>query len=459
MFKFKSFLLPVFIFFILSSNSCSSDSSISYQTVQFEGVIWTSNLSTSFATFGSTTESGESGRVSLPVSDGDLLYMLNADDYELYYRYKIEDGTHLVITFDTVNSNAAYVNGSLAFFELNNKPSSWESFKGLSSSEVNQLSTLYLPDHLTHELLDVIKFHEKSLHGTGVFLKNSGEDGLLTGLLSICRPEWLGLEGMANLPQASKENFLGNLKLLWITKDIPAVPNMINCCMNLEDLLISNWDPSKGELVTLSGLKSLQSLTLAECNISDLSNIEFPQSLKRLHLIECEPLTDIDGIKQVPGLESLSLSGNDQVKSLEEINNLTSLKWISFPETTTQAAFLSILANLESLEIVELNQCLAVTDVTRLKDLENLKTLILNSEEFDLQQIAELDQLELIILNSALFEDSPEKIAQLKAQLPQTEIVPGSGLCLGSGWLLLLLPLVLLARIIFRKRPQLFLHR
>lgn len=459
MFKLKSFLFPVFIAFLWSLTGCSSDASMSYQTIYIEGVTWTSNLSTSFATFGSTTESEESDRVSLPVSDGDLLYMLNADDHELYYRYKNEDGTNLVISFDTVNSNAAYVNGSLAFFELNDKPSSWESFKGLSSSEVNQLSTLYLPDHLTHELLDVIKIHEKSLHGTGVFLENSGEDGLLTGLLSICRPEWLGLKGMANLPRASKENFLGDLKLLWISEDIHAMPNMINCCINLEDLLISNWDPSKGELVTLAGLKYLQSLTLAECSITDLSNIEFPPSLKRLHLIECDTLTNISGLSMLPGLESLSLSGNDKMKSLEEINNLTSLKWISFPETTTQAAFLSILANLESLEIVELNQCLAVTDVTRLKDLENLKTLILNSEEFDLQQLAELDQLELIILNSALFEDSPEKIAQLKAQLPQTEIVPGSGLCLGSGWLLLLLPLVFLARIIFRKRPQLFLHR
>ncbi len=397
--------------------------------------------------------------MSLPVSDGDLLYMLNADDLELYYRYKIEDGTHLVITFDTVNSNAAYVNGSLAFFELNGKPSSWKSFKELSSTGVNQLSTLYIPDNLTQEHVDVLKVHESSLQGTGLLLEGNGEDGSLTDLLSICRPEWLGFEGTADLSRASQENILGNLKLLWISEDIHAISSMLNCCMNLEDLIISNWDPSKGELVTLAGLKYLQSLTLAGCSITDLSNIEFPPSLKRLHLIECDTLINIGGINQVPGLESLSLSGSDQVKSLEEINNLKSLKWISFPENTTQATFLSILANRESLEIVELNQCLGVTDVSRLKDLENLKTLILNSEEFDLQQMAELDQLELIILNSALFEDTPEKIAQLQAQLPQTEIVPGSGLCLGSGWLLLLLPLVLLTRIIFRERPQLSLNR
>ncbi len=380
MFKFKSFLFPVFLLFLWSPKGCSSDSSISYQTIHIEGVTWTSNLSSSFATFGSTIESGESGQMSLPVSDGDLLYMLNADDLELYYRYKIEDGTHLVITFDTVNSNAAYVNGSLAFFELNGKPSSWKSFKELSSTGVNQLSTLYIPDNLTQEHVDVLKVHESSLQGTGLLLEGNGEDGSLTDLLSICRPEWLGFEGTADLSRASQENILGNLKLLWISEDIHAISSMLNCCMNLEDLIISNWDPSKGELVTLAGLKYLQSLTLAGCSITDLSNIEFPPSLKRLHLIECDTLINIGGINQVPGLESLSLSGSDQVKSLEEINNLKSLKWISFPENTTQATFLSILANRESLEIVELNQCLGVTDVSRLKDLENLKTLILNSE-------------------------------------------------------------------------------
>ncbi len=451
MFKHKSFLFPIITLIIWSLHGCNNNSPITYQNIHIEDVTWAYNISTSCATFGSTTESGESGLVSLPISDGDLVYILNTDGLELYYRYKIEDGERLAISFDTVNANTAYVNGSLAFFELTEKPSSWESFTELSSSEVNQLSTLEIANNLTTELLELIQTHESSLHGTGLLLEGNRGGGSLTELLSICRPEWLALVGMASLPQASQEAFLGDLKLLWISEDIQAISNMIDCSTNLEDLIITNWEPSSGELLSLSGLKNLQSVTLAECSFEDLSNIEFPPSLNRLHMVLCESLTDIDGIDQVSDLVSLSFSGSNNVDALEEVYNLKSLKWMSFPGNTTQGVFNSFLAHQESLEIIELNQCISVTDVTKLKNLENLKTLIFNAEEYDIQQLASLDQLRLIILNSALFEDAPEKISQLKAQLPQTEIVPGNGLCLGSGWLLLLLPLVLIAQMAFRR--------
>ena len=78
-----------------------------------------------------------------------------------------------------------------------------------------------------------------------------------------------------------------------------------------------------------------------------------------------------------------------------------------------------------------------------------------NAEEYDLDQFTELDQLELLILDYTHFEDSPESISQLRTILPNTEIVPGSGLCLGSGWLMLLLPLAFFCRMLFRRTTQL----
>ena len=61
-----------------------------------------------------------------------------------------------------------------------------------------------------------------------------------------------------------------------------------------------------------------------------------------------------------------------------------------------------------------------------------------------------LEQLKLVILTSEVFEDNPEWIKELRVSLPNTTIVPGSGLCLGSGWLILLLPFILLFRYLFR---------
>lgn len=225
----------------------------------------------------------------------------------------------------------------------------------------------------------------------------------------------------------------------------------MNCCSNLESLIVAEWKPEPGELLPLSGLKKLRSLTLAECSFKDLSHFEFPASLENLFLVSCDTLTDISGLAQISNLVSLGLAGSDDVKDMELLNNLENLKWLSFPKNVTQEQFNSILGKQPLLEVVELNDCPLVKDLTMLQDQTQLKVLILNTAEYDLSQLEMLDQVELIVLNAELFKDVPELIVQLRTNLPDTQIVPGSGLCLGSGWLLLLLPLVVLVRVISKR--------
>lgn len=447
--------IPLCFAFFLIFFGCNNKAAVSYQILHIEGVSWASNISTTYASFGSGTESEQSGRVSLPVSDGDLLYLFNVDEFELYYRYKLEDGALLSVSFDTVKANSAHVNGSLAFLQITNNSSSWDTFKKLSSSEVSQLSTIHISDYLNKDILDVLKVHESSLTGTGLVLENKPEEGLLTELLSICRPGWLGLYGGVELKIDNGEKFLSDLELLWISEDVHAVSGMIQCCSNLESLIITDWEPLEGELVPLSGLENLHSLTLGDCYITDLSNFEFPTSLERLHLIGCDTLTDISGLEQISSLISLNLTGSDDLESLKVIDKPGSLKWLSFPVNTTQEEFQSILANQESLEVVELINCPFVSNISHLRDQSNLKALIYQSEEYNFDQFTDLSQLELIILDYMVFEDSPESISQLQAKLPNTEIIPGTGLCLGSGWLMLLIPLILLSRMFFRRVSQL----
>ncbi len=447
-------------FFILSHNcflflfGCNSNPEFSYQILHIEGVTWACNITTSYATFGPMVESGESGNVSLPVSEGDLLYMFNEDDLELYHRFSIENGDRLLLHFDTLITNSAHVNGSLAYLQLSDDPTSMENFMELSSAEVNQLSTLYFPDNITSEMIEVIRLHETSIRGTGIVLANTIEDIALENLLSICQPEWISFNDEVDLSAHINNKFLSGLKLLWITRDIHAFSTMTGSFANLETLIISDWDPSAGEVIPLSNLENLQSLTLADCRITDMSNIEFPSSLKRLHLIGCDTLTNIDAMDHLIHLESLSFTGSDGIVSLESVNNLESMKWISFPANTTQEYFRSILSSHKSLEVIEMIQCPLVSDISILQDQQHLRVLVFNTEEVETEQLANLDQLELIVLNSELFEDDPEKISLLRRQLPQTEIIPGSGLCLGSGWLLLMLPMVLLSRKILRSRTQ-----
>jgi hypothetical protein len=63
----------------------------------------------------------------------------------------------------------------------------------------------------------------------------------------------------------------------------------------------------------------------------------------------------------------------------------------------------------------------------------------------------QLQQLKLLSLPSDAFEDSVG-IAGLRRSLPNTAIIPNDGACVGSGWLLLLIPFVVLIRLGFKKR-------
>ena len=77
---------------------------------------------------------------------------------------------------------------------------------------------------------------------------------------------------------------------------------------------------------------------------------------------------------------------------------------------------------------------------------------MLQLEKEQLGMLDSLEQLKLLILSSEVFDDNPEWVNELRASLPNTKIVPGSGLCLGSGWLLLLLPFILIFRHFFRRK-------
>ena len=102
------------------------------------------------------------------------------------------------------------------------------------------------------------------------------------------------------------------------------------------------------------------------------------------------------------------------------------------------------------MEGVALIDCWEIEDLAPLQHLPELKTLVLQLEKEQLSMLDSLEQLKLVILTSEVFEDNPEWVKELQVSLPNTTIVPGSGLCLGSGWLLLLLPFILIFRHFFR---------
>lgn len=442
-------LLCLICCFLLTA--CDNANSPNSEIIHIRGASWAFNISSSYAIFGSYSESELKPEVILPVSDGDLLYLINPDDQEIYYRYSRKDGIDLVLSFDTLNANTGCLNGQLRFLELSANRDSWELFEQLTDPQRKQLSTLLISESLNAQMLSTLKQYESSLKGTGLMLEGNHDTQVLGELLSICRPEWFMAEGPLHLPDEENCLALSHVELLWIQGASQPGLALFPFCVNLESLILSEWEPGMQELLSLSKLRSLHTLTLAECDLISLSHIEFPPSLHRLQLIDCDTLSDISGIQSLGKLKGISFSGCPQIQEVGQLGNLTSLKWLGFPENVSQAEFESILSKQDELEAIELIGCLGIENISPLKNLPELNILIVDMEEEKLSALEALKDLDLLILPSTLFDEDPKWIDQLKAKLPNTQVVPGSGLCLGSGWILLLLPLVLLSRYLFRQ--------
>jgi hypothetical protein len=429
---------------------CNESQQAQTDIIHIEGISWACNVNTSFAIFGSSAEREEQAEVFLHARDGDLLYMLY-DDEQLYHRYDPADGNNITVTFDTLDVFRAFVNGRLSYMELT-YPTCVEAFKNLSKVEMEQLSFLYLEDDILEDLLPVLEEHENSLQGIGLVLESNDGSARLMDLISIVRPRVLVIDDSWKLPEPEEHVSLAGLELLWIEGNLTALEKLATCCSKLESLIIANWEPKAGELLPLSGLKNLHSLTIAESSLSSLSSIEIPTSLHHLYLPACDTLSDIKDLLKLTNLKSLSLAQCMHVRDLEILNEIEGLYHLSPPPVISQQEFLELIDGQQQLEVLELIGCERIQDISPLKKALDLRILLLQLEYEQLAGLDMLDQLELIVLESEVFDNNPQWIKELKSQLPDSNIVPGSGICLGSGWLMLLLPCIFIFRFLFRRK-------
>ncbi len=112
------------------------------------------------------------------------------------------------------------------------------------------------------------------------------------------------------------------------------------------------------------------------------------------------------------------------------------------------AAFVAAHPRLKVLELS--NQ--AKLDLSPLRDCRQLEGLVLLGDYHHLKTLQGLRTLRFVGLSKAMFENAPEQVQALQQALPEALVVPVRPLCLGSGWILLLAPLVILLYGCRRKR-------
>jgi hypothetical protein len=168
-------------------------------------------------------------------------------------------------------------------------------------------------------------------------------------------------------------------------------------------------------------------------------------------LIDCDHLTDISGLNTLSHLRQLNLLSCDTLAVLDPLRNLHHLELLSLPPLVGQQEFADIIGLNPSLKSVGLIGCVGIKDLSPLKELKALVAAEIDLPGIDFATLEQLSSIKLLVIGQDQFESSPEKIEALSKALPNAQVVPGGGFCMGSGWILLVLPFFLAAGFLSRK--------
>ncbi len=92
-------------------------------------------------------------------------------------------------------------------------------------------------------------------------------------------------------------------------------------------------------------------------------------------------------------------------------------------------------------------------DLEPLRGLRHLQGLVLHDGYENLEVLKELRTLRYVGVSEDLIDESPAQIAAIRQALPDAVVVRIAPFCLGSGWILLLIPVLALAWRSLRRTP------
>jgi hypothetical protein len=126
------------------------------------------------------------------------------------------------------------------------------------------------------------------------------------------------------------------------------------------------------------------------------------------------------------------------------------------PSFVTQKEFSFLTENHPNLEVVDIFRNDTINSLQPLANLPKLLGLTVMDTLTDIASLKKLTNLKYMSLPAECLKDTLLK-ADLQKSLPNTRIVANEGFCMGSGWLLLLIPLVLIFRLFVL--PKKLIHR
>ena len=378
---------------------------------------------------------------ALPLYDGDLIYILSGSDELPFHRYKEKDGNYLDFYHDDF---LLFMNGNIISIELSEDENFMEWIKGIDTKDIHDLRYISVTSYSSEIHLKYLKKIAGVKTDIGLFVAEDITD--LDDILDLFDPAWIAAPG-CQFDEKTKKKIANekNLELLYIGEDSWDL-SILSELPKLEALILLEI-PQPENKEPLIKNDDIKSLTIMKSGIRDISSLSNLTKITELNLLDCDSLSSINSVDKLKNLQCVSLINCDNLKDINVLNKLPSLKWISFNPHITEIELDNFIKDHKSIEVAELTYCKNISDVSPFKKLKKLSCFTYYETDIDLNSVYELKGLSYLSLPDSIY-DNALNIEKIQEKNPNCVIVPNAGFCLGSGWLLLIIPALVISKVL-----------
>jgi hypothetical protein len=426
--NFRFFSLCPVIFVILFLNSCKQKPE-PYQISEFTGDEAIYNFTKSQTLF---TYSSDSLNPAVVLADyGDLFFLGSAP-----YIYSKSSGT--TIHFKS-SRDAEFVNSKISTLYLPRKKDFAQWVKLVDTADLSELQFLSIDSLIPENIYPYLTKIAEKKPATGIIYNSDLSE--ISALIKLFNPRYL-IGGSIQSKDSGIISAMTNLELLAIAFDDSVNNFSLPPMPKLKQLLITGVN----QKLVLNDKLLLENKSIEELSIMELKTVDFSMLSPLTNLRELS-LTDFDTIIN-PGLlanhknlEVLTIM-SDGPKDSVMTHGLSALRWITFPPKIKQDDFNAVIESQPDLEVAVMVKNEKISSLASLLKLKKLNALLISDTITDPATVKSMKNLKFLSLPASVLKDSSAR-AEWHKLLPDTRISSNEGFCLGSGWLLLIIPLSL----------------
>ena len=430
-----SFLAVLILFF----TSCTSNPE-PYSILEFTGIDEINNFSKSYMLI--LSESDSINPAVILGSKGDLFW---CDEYLFQYNDPSSQNRFLFKYTDSV----LYVNNKIYSINVPDRNDTIPWFSNVTENDLSALQFINVNSKFAEGYLPYLAGLAKIKPDAGIYLSGNFRD--MAELLEIFSPRIIAGPSLvqSDFEQLSK---LTNLEILMTSLTDSVITDPLPSMPELKQLFLTDLDDNVALTNNfLVNNRQIERLIIQKSGNLDFSILDPLDNLKELVVNVSGAIINLTSVNDHTRLEVLSVAGDELVYDADLIK-LPLLRWMTFSSGVTQKQFNSFIDKHGDLEVIELIRNDTISSLQALSKLPRLYGLTINDTITDIAAVKTLNNLKYLSLPGN-FLDDPLNKSEIQKSLPGTRIAANEGFCLGSGWLLLLIPLVLIL-ISFGRRFQ-----